>query len=854
MEITVQNYRQARPNFDLSKLDSKTKEVFNEVDNDFDLYLELYTDAAAENDTIREVVNQHLKIVNKYLAGNEKKSTPAKKSVPTSSGTQKDESNLAKQKERFKKEGRAYFHLNNEDQFEFDKWLKKQGYDYGDTSQTGTDIQFYDKARWNDSLTKKQTIKPTKAIVIEAPKKTVVKPKPENLTQFKAYLENSIGETLYMVSKRGGKLTKSERKIKDVKSTYADFDYINNNGEEKTIGLNFGKASQWTFTDKFAKAKLPSGRMKVETELTYYYEKPADFDKDETQPKKEGVNRGKVGENRVKSKKSTKSTGGTKSTISTKKPKTKAKESPCDEAIENYLENKKEARAKASAKRERNKIKTSLDAENVNYYNAEFRLLRRFYNLVKKEKATARSIQLLYMAFQKHAVARKIRKTSDLANLYEICNKKLVKIFGVITPDTANVEIEFTDKDVLEQLAKLVANKKVDYAISLISRVINIQGTAPEDKKVERLISSIDNAFKNGKVDERSRLYDDLKKGKKHLKQYLEDKVQKIPTEVYGLTGVKKKVATVAASKKPAKKRIKKVVLQASAPNQHQSSEKKVQMVQNQTALNGAEIAQIPVNYEEIKPTPTITPSAESNNNTKKTVKKPSGVLDTSDIMNMSFDSLQFSGKWHEFMQNPAKNMKLAIWGKPKNGKTAGALAFANYLTNFGSILYNFADQGINKSTQDLWQLSGLHQKENAYLSDTRELKELDKLCKSGNYDFVFIDMINTYINRTNIKYHEFEEQFLKKYPNISFILIFEVTKTGNFKGDQGWTHLPDALITVDSFVMHNQGRYGVGEYVVWKEGLQKVNPKKYNEFFGEETADNYQVQNIPQVSLESTF
>lgn len=219
----------------------------------------------------------------------------------------------------------------------------------------------------------------------------------------------------------------------------------------------------------------------------------------------------------------------------------------------------------------------------------------------------------------------------------------------------------------------------------------------------------------------------------------------------------------------------------------------------------------------------------------KATRKQNKNVLSTSDINNMTFDTLPFTGEWASFMQEPAKTMKLAIWGKPKNGKTAGATKLANYLTNFGSILYNFADQGINKSTQDLWKLSGLHEKENAFLSEAREIKDLEKLCASGDYDFVFIDMINTYIHRTGMKPHEFEDRFIKKYPNISFILIFEVTKSGNFKGDQGWTHLPDALITVDSFVMHNQGRYGVGEYVVWEEGLRKVNPKKYKEYFGEE-------------------
>ncbi len=219
-------------------------------------------------------------------------------------------------------------------------------------------------------------------------------------------------------------------------------------------------------------------------------------------------------------------------------------------------------------------------------------------------------------------------------------------------------------------------------------------------------------------------------------------------------------------------------------------------------------------------------------NKPKQTAKKVKGVLTSSDLMTMEFDTLNFNEEWTEFMQEPAKNMRLAIWGKPKNGKTAGATKFASYLTNFGNVLYNFADQGINKSTRDLWQLSGLDQKPNAFLSATRELDELDQLLSTGDYDFVFIDMINTYIHRTGIKYFEFEDRFLKKYPNISFILIFEVTKNGDFKGDQGWTHLVDAVVTVESFVMENQGRYGVGHHVIWEEGLRKTNPKKHKEYF----------------------
>jgi len=186
----------------------------------------------------------------------------------------------------------------------------------------------------------------------------------------------------------------------------------------------------------------------------------------------------------------------------------------------------------------------SLDVESVNFYNDEFRLLRRFYNMVKKKNnVTLRSVQLLSMAFNKTAVARKVRKTSELATLFNISNKKITKLLeGTKAQNKTTVNITFSDQDVLEQLEKLVNNKKVDYAITLLNRVINIQGTAPIDKKVQNVISAINNGIEKGRVDERSRLFDDLEKAKKDIQKYVDDKVEKIPTTQYGLTGVKKKL------------------------------------------------------------------------------------------------------------------------------------------------------------------------------------------------------------------------------------------------------------------------------------------------------------------------
>jgi predicted ATP-dependent serine protease len=218
-------------------------------------------------------------------------------------------------------------------------------------------------------------------------------------------------------------------------------------------------------------------------------------------------------------------------------------------------------------------------------------------------------------------------------------------------------------------------------------------------------------------------------------------------------------------------------------------------------------------------------------------------------LLSTNFDVLQINEEWSELMQNPAANLKIAIWGKPKNGKTSASLQMAEYFTNFGMVLYNFADQGFNLSTKQLWIDSGLANNSNAEPSDISTTQELEKEIATGKYKFVFIDMISDYIRKEKLRPEEFKERFIKRFPDVSFILIFEVTKTGDFKGDQGWTHLVDAIMTVENFFMENRGRYGMGERIIWEEGFQRFNPKKYDEYILEK--QQREMQNAPSETIK---
>lgn len=206
-------------------------------------------------------------------------------------------------------------------------------------------------------------------------------------------------------------------------------------------------------------------------------------------------------------------------------------------------------------------------------------------------------------------------------------------------------------------------------------------------------------------------------------------------------------------------------------------------------------------------PTPNIPPIEEPE---MPTFKAPEGARSAFDIMSANYDTMPFNRTWSELMKDAPKNFQMGIYGLPKNGKTVLSTKFANYLSNFGHVHYNFADQGFNKSTKDILMIAGLEDNPNVSYSDVKTLPELEKVIK--NTQFVFVDLID--------KYQLTPEQFaafVKKYPEKSFIRVFATTKDGNFRGDNNWMHDLDQIVRVHDFVAHSTGRYGGGEYVVWK-------------------------------------
>lgn len=198
----------------------------------------------------------------------------------------------------------------------------------------------------------------------------------------------------------------------------------------------------------------------------------------------------------------------------------------------------KKPAAKAKAKRTTSRKKTAAKKvkrkpNEVALMPLEIKIIKRYLALHGK-RVSERQVSLLYKVIQKAATEKTIRKSSkyaeevrrignDLANTY----KEMGESCTFEVPDTLHSKL----KDIVDSYG-------VSPAVALIKRFINLYGNITIEK-AKRLLSSIKNARKNGKVDIGDKDYGRIIQVQKHLEDYLEsDKLLVTNIQLNGLKGV----------------------------------------------------------------------------------------------------------------------------------------------------------------------------------------------------------------------------------------------------------------------------------------------------------------------------
>ncbi|WP_068475687.1 hypothetical protein [Saccharicrinis aurantiacus] len=163
----------------------------------------------------------------------------------------------------------------------------------------------------------------------------------------------------------------------------------------------------------------------------------------------------------------------------------------------------------------------------------EIKVIRRYLNFHNKS-VTERQVSLLYRVIQKAATEKTIRKTSKYASEIKSISNDLIKTYKEMNA-TCKFEVPFS---IYSKLKGIVDDYGVTPAVALIKRFINLYGNITKEK-AQRLLTTITNSLKNGKVKQSEKEYDQIKKVQKHLNDYLEsDKLLVTSVQLNGLKGI----------------------------------------------------------------------------------------------------------------------------------------------------------------------------------------------------------------------------------------------------------------------------------------------------------------------------
>jgi len=175
-------------------------------------------------------------------------------------------------------------------------------------------------------------------------------------------------------------------------------------------------------------------------------------------------------------------------------------------------------------------------------------------------------------------------------------------------------------------------------------------------------------------------------------------------------------------------------------------------------------------------------------------------IMSTVDIMNLKFESLGFDGKWKKLVGDPTPGFTMMVYGRPKMGKSYLSIDLASYLArNHGRVLYIASEEQISAILQ-----KKLNEKKAAH-PDFYSVGSIPK--DLSGFEFVFIDSVNHY----GLSVDELRE-LKQQNPNVSFIYIFQTTKSGLFRGSNEFQHDVDIVVHIpEKGLAESFGRFNAG-------------------------------------------
>jgi hypothetical protein len=187
-----------------------------------------------------------------------------------------------------------------------------------------------------------------------------------------------------------------------------------------------------------------------------------------------------------------------------------------------------------------------------------------------------------------------------------------------------------------------------------------------------------------------------------------------------------------------------------------------------------------------------------------------------SEITECTVDVYPFEGEWKKLLGEPDIRFSTLIRGEAKSGKSTYAAKFAQYVSQFGRVLYVSAEERLkSKTLQNRLIYCGVTSQKIRFVHE-KDIKNIEQLVKNGGYRFVIFDSVQ----HIKMSYDDFENMRYKfKRRKLSWHLIMQmgvdITK---------WKHEVDVLVEVKQGFAQAHGRYNAANRI---QVLQSTNQQQ---------------------------
>ncbi len=160
----------------------------------------------------------------------------------------------------------------------------------------------------------------------------------------------------------------------------------------------------------------------------------------------------------------------------------------------------------------------------------------------------------------------------------------------------------------------------------------------------------------------------------------------------------------------------------------------------------------------------------------------------------------RFEGAWRRVFGCPDVRFSTLVRGEAKSGKSSFLAQFAQYVSQWGRVLYVSAEERLNsltlKKRLELYEITS----PKIRFTDVREVKFIDQLVKTGGYRFVIIDSIQ-HCDMTVNDWIELKNKYKRR--KVSWHLVSQMgTNVTRFR------HEVDAIVEVKQGIAYVSGRF----------------------------------------------